>query len=156
MTAVQPDGPDERRPATSRPVLERPGLGAMLYAALAPFPAACFTLALLTDIAYWRTSHLMWQNFSAWLLLAGLVGGGLALLVGGIAMLLRRTNTGWSFIGVDVLVLLLAFMNSLVHARDGWTGVVPWGLFLSALTVLVMIAGGVLWHASSPYRRYPI
>jgi uncharacterized membrane protein len=151
MTYAHPPG--DRPYQAARPVLERPGLAALLFVALSPFPLVCFSLALLTDIAYWQTSYLMWQYFSSWLLLAGLVGGGLALLVGVIAVLAHRPRYGWSYLGVDVLVLLLAFMNSLVHARDGWTAVVPWGLTLSALTVLVLVAGGLFWHASSPFRR---
>ena len=63
------------------------------------FPIACFTLALLTDIAYWRTGNLMWQNFSAWLLLAGLVVGVLAALAGAIDLLVAaadaRARVGW-------------------------------------------------------------
>ena len=46
-----------------------------IHAALAPFPAVCFTLALATDVAYWRTANLMWSNFSSWLLFAGLATG---------------------------------------------------------------------------------
>lgn len=152
MSYVQPE--EERlRPMAARPVLERPGAAAIAFSALSPFPAVCFTLALLTDIAYWRTSYLMWQHFSAWLLFAGLVVGGPALIVGLIAILRRRLRYGWSCVGVDIVLLVLAFMNSLVHARDGWTAVVPWGLFLSALTVAVIVAGGLIWHASSPFRR---
>ena len=51
-----------------------------VHAALVPFPGVCFTLALLTDIAFWQSANIMWQNFSAWLLFAGLVFGGLAVL----------------------------------------------------------------------------
>ncbi len=39
--------------------------GHPIHAVLVPFPIVCFTLVLLTDIAYWQTSNLMWQNFSA-------------------------------------------------------------------------------------------
>ena len=38
-----------------------------------------------------------------------------------------------------VIVLALAFLNSLVHAGDGWTAIIPWGITLSAVTVVVMI-----------------
>ena len=61
-----------------------------IHATLVPFPIACFTLTLLTDIAYWQSSHLMWKHFSEWLLLAGLVFGALAALAGAVDLLSRR------------------------------------------------------------------
>ena len=51
-----------------------------------------------------------------------------------------------------MLVLILAFINSLVHSADGWTGVVPWGLALSALTVLVLIVTN--WFGRTMVYRY--
>jgi uncharacterized membrane protein len=38
-----------------------------------------------------------------------------------------------------VTIHVLAFINSLVHAGDGWTAVVPTGLALSAATFLVIL-----------------
>ncbi len=131
---------------------ERPGFTDLVLSALTPFPAVCFTLALLTDLAYWQTSYLMWQHFSAWLLLVGIVVGGCALLVSIIATLMHRPGHRWSHIGLGALVLALAILNNLVHARDGWTAVVPWGLVLSALTVLALVASGLLRHASASAR----
>src|SRR3546814_19906783 len=58
-----------------------------IHATLAPFPIVCFTLTLLTDIAYWQTWNLMWQQFSEWLLLAGLDFGALAALAGAVDFL---------------------------------------------------------------------
>ncbi|ALN71147.1 hypothetical protein M673_00390 [Aureimonas sp. AU20] len=111
---------------------------------LAAFPTACFTLTLATDIAFWQTANLMWQNFSAWLLFAGLVFGGLAALGELIGLLFRRarapSGASWPHFLGSLVVLALAFLNSLVHAGDGWTAVVPYGLALSAATVLVMLA----------------
>src|SRR4051794_14561653 len=46
--------------------------GHPIHPKLVPFPIVCFVGALLTDIAYWRTADIMWANFSAWLLAAGL------------------------------------------------------------------------------------
>jgi uncharacterized membrane protein len=117
--------------------------GQPIHAALVPFPIACFWLVLATDLAFWSTSHLMWQHFSEWLLLAGLVFGALAALAGVVDLLFRREvrarRPAWPHAIGGVIVLCLAFVNSFVHAADGWTGVVPWGLALSAATVLVMV-----------------
>jgi len=118
--------------------------GHVIYLMLVQFPVVCFTLALLTDILYWQTSYLMWTEFSAWLLLAGIVMGCVALVFGVIVNLVRRRDNapyvGWARLGSLLFVLILAFFNNLVHARDGWTSVVPWGLTLSTLMVLIILA----------------
>ena len=107
-----------------------------------PFPFVCFSLALGTDIAFWQTANLMWSNFSAWLLFTGLVAGGLAILAGLLDLLRVRTRPMRpSFLSIllFVVMLALAFVNSLVHAGDGWTAVVPYGLILSAVTFAVSL-----------------
>ncbi len=112
-----------------------------------PFPFVCFTLALATDIAYWQSGgNLMWQNFSSWLLFIGLVFGALGLLAGLVDLLRRRTRPlrpGFLPILLYLLVLAFALLNSLVHAGDGWTAVVPYGLLLSALTVVLSFFAAV-------------
>jgi uncharacterized membrane protein len=104
------------------------------------FPIVCFTLALLTDVAYWQTSFLMWHDFSSWLLLAGLVGGVMALIAGLVGLLAGARSLPWLYwLGV-LVAFALAIVNSLVHAGDGWTAIVPTGLALSTATVVVMLA----------------
>ncbi len=127
----------------SRPLYAEPDAGLPIHSVLVQFPVVCFTLTLLTDIAYWQTENLMWQNFSAWLLFAGLVFGGLAALAGIVDLFMhsiRSHRATWTHAIGGVVVLALAVLNSLVHAGDGWTAIVPWGLTLSAVTVVVMIA----------------
>ena len=127
-----------------------------IHATLVPFPIVCFTLTLLTDIAYWQTSYLMWQYFSEWLLLAGLVFGVLAAIVGAIDFMLRprirAQRPAWPHAIGSLVALALAVLNSLVHAGDGWTGVVPYGLILSGATVLVMLVTD--WFGRAMVFRY--
>ena len=122
--------------------------GHPIHAMVVPFPIVSFTFALVTDIIYWRTSNLMWAEFSAWLLLAGIVLGAFAALFGAIDFVacreIRARGPAWPHAIGNVIVLVIAFFNNLVHAGDGWTAVVPWGLTLSALTVLVMLVTGWL------------
>ncbi|RFC63102.1 DUF2231 domain-containing protein [Fulvimarina endophytica] len=117
--------------------------GQPIHAMLSPFPTVCFTLALLTDLAYVASANLLWQDFSAWLLLAGLVFGGLALLAGFVDLVgsrrLREERSAWIYAAGFCVMMALAFVNSFVHAGDGWTAVMPWGLTLSVLTVIVVI-----------------
>jgi uncharacterized membrane protein len=131
--------------------------GPPIYSTLVQFPVVCFTLTLLTDLAYWQTANLMWHNFSSWLLFAGLAFGALAALVGIIEFLLssrmRARGPVWPHVIGSLIVFALAFVNSLVHAGDGWTGVVPWGVTLSAVTVVVMIITDWLGRAPVVHHR---
>lgn len=137
------------RGTVARPTVARIGHG--IYTLLVAFPVACFTLALGTDILYWRTVNLMWLEFSAWLLLAGIVAGAAAAPFAAMEFFgdrkLRTNASAWVHAAGRIIVLLLAFVNNLVHAADGWTAVMPWGLTLSALTVLVMLL--VAWLGAS-------
>lgn len=126
------------------------GVGSV-HTTLLAFPIACFTLTVLTDVAYVRTLNLLWLHFSEWLLLAGLVFGALALLVRLVDFLIRRVRPTWPAVLLGVVVLLLATLNSFIHTADGWTAVMPYGLVVSVSTVLAMIAAG--WFGTVEVRH---
>lgn len=121
-------------------------VGNPLHPLLASIPFTCFTGALLTDIAYWRSANMQWANFSAWLLAAGLFLALFAVIVGLIDFLIdrriRELGIVWIYAGGNALALVLAIVNSFIHSRDAYTSVVPTGLILSALTVLIMLVTG--------------
>jgi len=129
-----------------------------IHPMLVPFPITCFVGALVTDLAYWKTAEMMWADFSAWLLFAGIVMGLLAAIAGLIDFLnnrrIRALAPAWFHMAGNALVLVLAFSNALVHSRDAWTSVVPTGLVLSALTVLVLLFTG--WMGWSMVYRYRV
>lgn len=116
------------------------------------FPAVCFTLTLITDITYWRSMHLFWHNASSWLLFAGLAVGALAALVYLIGMLVDRHRGDWMVAGLGLGVLLLSLFNSLLHAGDGWTAIVPWGLTLSAITVCLLVVAAFAVSRRGPHH----
>lgn len=130
--------------APRRYVAALPGQGTMR-----DFAAAFFTFTLLADTAYVQTVVIMWQDFASWTLLAGLVSGGLSVLLWLASLATHRQRPLWPVVILNVLVLVLAFLNSLVHAGDGWTAIVPWGIGLSVVTCLVMLVSATLsWLAS--------
>jgi uncharacterized membrane protein len=47
---------------------------------LVSFSAAYFAGALVTDLAYWHVSDVLWERFSIWLITAGLITAGLAVI----------------------------------------------------------------------------
>ncbi len=115
----------------------------LIHPLLLPFPVACLVGALLTDVVYWRTAEMMWADFSAWLISAGVILGIIVavlflidLLTGRFA---ARAAPTWPYAVGCLISLVLGFLNMLIHTRDAWTSVVPWGLALSAATVLLLL-----------------
>ena len=129
--------------------------GVPVHAMLVPFPIACFTGAMLTDIIYSNSPQVQWANFSEWLLAFGLFMGVLAAIFGLIDFLAAgaaRPRIGWFHLVGNAAILIIAGFNNFVHSRDGWTGVVPTGLTLSIITVVLMVVTGFIGHFMA-YRR---
>lgn len=124
--------------------------GHPIHPMLVPIPITCFVGALLTDIAYVVTAEIMWANFSAWLLIVGVVFGLLAAVAGLIDFLgdrlVHHQAPAWPHLLGNAVALILAIFNAAIHTRDAWTSVWPTGLVLSALTVLILpITGWLGW-----------
>jgi uncharacterized membrane protein len=120
------------------------------------FSIACFLGALATDITYSQTAEMMWTDFSAWLLAAGLAVGALAALLCVFDLITGRligiNRVTWPNAIGSIVIVGLAFLNSLVHSRDAWTSVMPMGLILSAVTFAVIVVAGLAGRAVF-YRR---
>jgi uncharacterized membrane protein len=129
-----------------------------IHPLLAAFPIACFVGALLTDITYWQTAEMLWADFSAWLVSAGVVLGYIFVIAAIVDLAgdryLGPSPSGWLYLLGHVVVLALATLNMLVHTRDAWTSVVPWGLTLSAVTVAVLLV--TTWIGWSMLYRYDV
>ena len=125
--------------ANSRPA-RRPR-GRPTHRMLVSFSVAYFTAALATDLAYWQMPDVMWERFSIWLIVAGLVMAGLATIAYAIDLVGRRRidRPAWPRAVGYALAVLLALINAFVHSRDGYTAVVPTGLMLSGLVVVVLL-----------------
>jgi uncharacterized membrane protein len=115
--------------------------GRPLHKMLVAFSAAYFAGALVTDLVYWQMPAVMWERFSIWLITAGLVVAGFAVvayvidfLAGGqIDRPALPRAVGYA------LAVLLSLVNAFVHSRDGYTAVVPAGLTLSGLVIVVLL-----------------
>ena len=124
--------------------IDLPFGGEPIHRILVPFPIAYFTAAFVTDLVYWRTADVQWETFSDWLITAGLIAAGLAIvafvidLVGG----KRSRRPAWPHAVGFALAVLLSLLNAFVHSRDGYTAVVPTGLALSGLVVVIFLFTG--------------
>jgi uncharacterized membrane protein len=120
--------------------------GHPLHPMLVPFPIVCFVLTLVFDIAYARTAQMQWANFSAWLLVIGLILAALAALAGVIDFFgdrrIRALPAVWIHGIGNAIAVILSIWNAFVHSRDAYTSVVPTGLTLSVIVVLILLVTG--------------
>src|ERR1700735_1453581 len=52
----------------------------LFHPMLVPIAIACFAGAFVTDLVYWHSVAVMWETFSDWLLTAGMIIAGLAVI----------------------------------------------------------------------------
>lgn len=130
----------------ARPLAPHP-FHLVLVAGMIPW----FLGAALADWAYAVTYHVQWTNFAAWLIVGGLVFGGVVLVLA-LTDLLRARHRGARDVPYVLVVLatwVLAFFNALVHARDAWAAM-PAGLVLSVITLLAACVA--TWRGFSGFR----
>jgi len=115
--------------------------GRPIHKMLVAFSAAYFVGALVTDLVYLQTPDVMWERFSIWLITAGLILAGLAVVAYAIDLFAGRQidKPAWPRAIGYALAILLSLINAFVHSRDGYTAVVPTGLMLSGLVTVVLL-----------------
>jgi uncharacterized membrane protein len=125
-----------------------------IHPMLAPFPAAYFAAAFVTDLAYWRTDEVMWERFSVWLIAGGLVMAALVAIAAAIDLAFGRQTPAWLRALGYLVAVFLSLLNVFVHSRDGYTAVVPTGLTLSAVVVaiLLLLATSATWSLTTRRR----
>ncbi|CAP44998.1 membrane protein, putative [Bordetella petrii] len=114
---------------------------------------ALFLGVMLADFAYAKSFDIQWNNFASWLLVGGLVFGGIALVFAIIDLFRPRQRAAGAILYGAILLAawLVGFFNALMHARDAWASM-PTGLVLSAVTVV--LAGAATWLGfRSPHIR---
>lgn len=131
---------DNTAPSTVA-VLQHP-----IHPMLVIYPIGFLTTSLATDLAYWHTGTAFWALCSFWLVLGGFGVALLAALVGLIDFStmrqVRRHVSAWNHLLCGVTVIALAAASLVVRWGDPEDAVLPWGLFLSAtLLPMVMLTG---------------
>lgn len=112
-------------------------LHAVLLAATIPL----FLGGLLSDLAYAASYQIQWSNFASWLIIGGLVFGGVALLWAIANLIFASRGGGHSGLYAFLLTVtwVAGFFNALIHAKDAWA-MMPTGLILSVIVVLLACA----------------
>jgi len=122
--------------------------GHPIHPAIIHFPVAALILLAGADLAYIFTSDSFWARAGIWLSGIGTIMGwisGLAGLTDLLAMTqVRRLITGWSHAILAMMLLSVATLNWLLRIADAERYIMPWGLYLSLLSVGLIAATGFL------------
>src|SRR5690242_9268105 len=120
--------------------------GHPIHPMLIPFPIACFVLAFVSDLAFWRTSNDFWANATLWLLGIGLIVAALAAVAGIIDLTgdsqIRNLSDAWMHAVGNVIVVLIELYNWYSRYEHGTAAIVPTGLVLSLVAVLILLFTG--------------
>jgi len=131
------------------PDLPRPSsaTAAVVFDLLNPIPFGLFVGALIFDVIYARSADVLWFKSAAWLIAIGLVFAVIPRLINFVQVWFPAARPSQSHEKVAFVVYLLgivaAIVNAFVHSRDAY-GVMPEGMWLSMLTVALLLIGTVL------------
>lgn len=125
-----------------------------MHAVIAFSSVPLFVGALLSDWAYASSHQVQWINFAAWLIAAGLLMAGPALLWGGVHVLRASANRhrrGLLYLALLLATFIVGCINALVHGKDGWAAM-PTGLILSAVVVVLAATASAVGLAGTLRR----
>lgn len=106
------------------------------------FPVAALLGVIATDMAYVVTADFFWARAGFWLIAAGVCGGWISSIVGFADLVLvariRSLITAWCHAALAVMLMSLASFNWLLRWYEMDTFIVPWGMYVSLLTGLLI------------------
>nr|WP_240931488.1 DUF2231 domain-containing protein [Azotobacter chroococcum] len=121
--------------------------GHPLHPMMIHFPVAALFGLVASDLGYLLSGDPFWARASLWLAGVGAFGGWLASIAGLVDLFsvrrIRRLVTGWCHAILAVMMLSLASLNWLQRYLDA-EQILPWGLYLSLLTALLIGLAGWL------------
>jgi uncharacterized membrane protein len=132
-----------------KPVVEkrRSLSAAAVFGLLDPLPYGFFVAALIFDAIYARSGEILWDKAAAWLITLGLLFAVVPRLINLVHVWVtgprpRPFAVTLSF-WLNVVAILAAIVNAFVHSRDAY-GSMPDGLWLSALTVVLLVIANLV------------
>ena len=130
-----------------RPAPRRSVLANAIYGLLNPIPFGFFVAALIFDLVYARSGEILWMKGAAWLIAIGLLFAVVPRLVNLVQVWItsRRSALGGDRLDfwLNLVAIIVAVVNAFVHSCDAYA-VIPAGVWLSALTVLLLAIGHVV------------
>lgn len=132
--------------------------GHPLHPMVVPFPIAFLFGALATDIVFAVTGDAYWPVMSKWLILAALIMGGVAAILGLLDFSsikeARRGSIGWLHMGGNVTAVLLSLFSLITRWNDPIAAAMPMGITISVIVCAILLVTG--WLGGELVFRYRI
>jgi uncharacterized membrane protein len=123
-------------------------VGHPIHPMLIPFPIAFLAGTLISDIVFLISEEEFWARASFWLLIAGIISGGIAAIFGFIDFSsrerIREFKMSWYHMFGNGVVLVLAIISAYMRSDDPAASVRPWGITLSVIITLLLVVTGWL------------
>lgn len=122
--------------------------GHPLHPMLIHFPVAALMALVATDFAFIFTGDYFWARAGVWLAGIGALGGWISGMAGLVDLTLvariRRLITAWCHAILAVMLLSLATLNWLLRVDAPDLRILPWGVYVSLLTALLIAITGII------------
>ncbi|MGL5832613.1 MAG: DUF2231 domain-containing protein [Waterburya sp.] len=132
--------------------------GHPIHPILVIFPVAFLSAAAGSDIGYWLTEDFFWARASTWLIGLGGLSGIMAALVGIADFVrvrkVRQRTAGWAHMSINIIVLVMTFINFGLRLDDPQTAILPTGIALSLIVATLLAIGG--WYGGELSFRHKI
>ena len=120
---------------------------AIAFDLLDPIPYGFFVGALVFDVIYARSAEILWVKAAAWLIAIGLLFAVLPRLINLVRVWFpgdrQRAAGEMAGFWLNLLAIAAAITNAFVHSRDAF-GVMPEGLWISCLTIVLLVLAKVM------------
>ncbi len=133
----------------SKQIISRMSIhGHPIHPMLIHFPVAALLGLVATDVAFLYSQDFFWARAGLWLAGIGAAGGWVSGLIGLTDLLItaniRYLITGWCHAILATMLLSLASFNWLLRVEQADTWIMPWGIYVSLLTGLLIAVTSAL------------
>ena len=134
-------------------------VAAVLFDLFNPIAFGFFVGALIFDAVYTNTAVVMWFKASAWLITIGLFFAVIPRLINLVRVWFSSAQSSTASDKVAFFLylfgLVAAIFNAFVHSRDAYA-IIPEGLWLSILTVILLVAANILVTVQHSTRQQEV
>ena len=131
---------------------------AIAFDLLDPIPYGFVVGALIFDTSYAKNGEVLWFKAAAWLIAMGLLFAVLPRLINLVRVWFpggrQRAAASMAGFWLNLFAIAAAITNAFVHSRDAY-GVMPQGLWLSCLTIGLLVLAKVMPALQQSREEFP-